>query len=155
MIMTPIKAFSGGEEASLQRPLLSSEGKSVAPGSHLSGGGGGEAESGTSVIAEGDLPGQFTRVMGKGELHAPALGGDRVNRRQADFVVLTWRSSSLLPAQCAPSCWCRGQTRTTSAPTYNSSTSALFTRYPPTLGKTVHAGNRCCRTFSTDSHFSL
>uniref|UniRef100_A0A4W6EHL5 Protein Smaug homolog 1 n=1 Tax=Lates calcarifer TaxID=8187 RepID=A0A4W6EHL5_LATCA len=68
MIMTPIKAFSGGEEASLQRPLLSPESKSAAPGSHLSGGGGGgggEAESGTSVIAEGDLPGQFTRVMGK------------------------------------------------------------------------------------------
>lgn len=67
MIMTPIKAFSGGEESSLQRPLLSSESKSAAPGSHLSGGGGGEAESGTSVIAKGDLPGQFTRVMGKGE----------------------------------------------------------------------------------------
>ncbi|CAJ1050038.1 protein Smaug homolog 1 isoform X4 [Xyrichtys novacula] len=72
MIMTPIKAFSGGEEASMQRPLLSAESKSAAPGSHLSssssssgGGGGGEAESGTSVIAEGDLPGQFTRVMGK------------------------------------------------------------------------------------------
>lgn len=68
MIMTPIKAFSGGEEASLQRPLLSPEGKSAAPGSHLSGSGGGEAESGISIIAEGDLPGQFTRVMGKGEL---------------------------------------------------------------------------------------
>ncbi|XP_032368001.1 protein Smaug homolog 1 isoform X5 [Etheostoma spectabile] len=67
MIMTPIKAFIGGEEASLQRPLLSPEGKSAAPGSHLTGvgGGGGEAESGTSVIAEGDIPGQFTRVMGK------------------------------------------------------------------------------------------
>ncbi|XP_022603742.1 protein Smaug homolog 1 isoform X2 [Seriola lalandi dorsalis] len=65
MIMTPIKAFSGGEEASLQRPLLSPEGKNAAPGSHLGGGGGGEAESGASVIAEGDLPGQFTRVMGK------------------------------------------------------------------------------------------
>ncbi|XP_039986882.1 protein Smaug homolog 1 isoform X2 [Xiphias gladius] len=65
MIMTPIKAFSGGEEASLQRPLLSPEGKSAAPGSHLTGGGGGEAESGASIIAEGDLPGQFTRVMGK------------------------------------------------------------------------------------------
>uniref|UniRef100_A0A8C9YWR5 Protein Smaug homolog 1 n=1 Tax=Sander lucioperca TaxID=283035 RepID=A0A8C9YWR5_SANLU len=67
MIMTPIKAFVGGEEASLQRPLLSPEGKSAAPGSHLTGvgGGGGEAESGTSVIAEGDIPGQFTRVMGK------------------------------------------------------------------------------------------
>uniref|UniRef100_A0A3B3I2G1 Protein Smaug homolog 1 n=1 Tax=Oryzias latipes TaxID=8090 RepID=A0A3B3I2G1_ORYLA len=65
MIMTPIKAFSGGGGSSLQRPLLSSESKSAAPGSHLSGGGGGEAESGTSVIAKGDLPGQFTRVMGK------------------------------------------------------------------------------------------
>uniref|UniRef100_A0A672GWM1 Protein Smaug homolog 1 n=1 Tax=Salarias fasciatus TaxID=181472 RepID=A0A672GWM1_SALFA len=68
MIMTPIKAFRGGEETSLQRPLLSPEGKSAAPGSHLTGGGGGgggEAESSTSVIAEGDLPGQFTRVMGK------------------------------------------------------------------------------------------
>ncbi|XP_039457840.1 protein Smaug homolog 1 isoform X2 [Oreochromis aureus] len=65
MIMTPIKAFSGGEEASLHRPLLTPEGKSAAPGSHLSGGSGGEAESGTSVIAEGDIPGQFTRVMGK------------------------------------------------------------------------------------------
>ncbi|XP_028257819.1 protein Smaug homolog 1 isoform X2 [Parambassis ranga] len=65
MIMTPIKAVSGGEEVSLQRPLLSPEEKSAAPGSHLSGGSGGEAESGTSIIAEGDLPGQFTRVMGK------------------------------------------------------------------------------------------
>lgn len=74
MIMTPIKAFSGGEESSLQRPLLTPKSKSTAPGSHLSGGGGGgEAESGTSVIAEGDLPGQFTRVMGKGERRAPAL----------------------------------------------------------------------------------
>ncbi|KAG7483180.1 Smaug-like 1 isoform X2 [Solea senegalensis] len=65
MIVTPIKALSGSEEASLQRCLQSSEGKSAAPGSHLTAGGGGEAESGTSVIAEGDLPGQFTRVMGK------------------------------------------------------------------------------------------
>ncbi|XP_068434868.1 protein Smaug homolog 1 isoform X2 [Clinocottus analis] len=65
MIMTPIKAFLGGEEASLQRALLGSEGKSAAPGAHLSGVGGGEAESGTSVITEGDLPSQFTRVMGK------------------------------------------------------------------------------------------
>ena len=78
MIMTPIKAFNGGEEASMQRALLSPESKSAAPGSHLTGvgGGGGEAESSTSVIAEGDLPGQFTRVMGKGELHAPALRSD-------------------------------------------------------------------------------
>lgn len=65
MIMTPIKAFNGSEETVQQRPLLSPKGKSVAPGSHLSGGG--EAESGASVIAEGDLTGQFTRVMGKGE----------------------------------------------------------------------------------------
>ncbi|KAM4630875.1 protein Smaug homolog 1 isoform 2-T2 [Polymixia lowei] len=67
MIVTPIKAFSGGEEASPQRPLLSPESKSAAPGSHLAGGGGsgGEVEPGTSHIAEGDLPGQFTRVMGK------------------------------------------------------------------------------------------
>ncbi len=72
MIMTPIKAFSGDEETSMQRPLLSPEGKSAAPGSHLSGGGGGEAESGSSIIAEGDLPGQFTRVMGKGEIQALA-----------------------------------------------------------------------------------
>ncbi|KAM6981362.1 protein Smaug homolog 1 isoform 3-T3 [Aplochiton taeniatus] len=63
MILTPIKAW-GGEEPSPQRPLLSPEGKSVAPGSHLAGGGG-EAESGTTVVAEGDIPGQFTRVMGK------------------------------------------------------------------------------------------
>ncbi|XP_076003021.1 protein Smaug homolog 1 isoform X4 [Genypterus blacodes] len=65
MIVTPIKAFSGGEEASPQRHLLSTESKSAAPGSHLAGGSGGEGEPGTSVIAEGDLPGQFTRVMGK------------------------------------------------------------------------------------------
>lgn len=73
MIMTPIKAFMGSEDASPQRPLLCPEGKSAAPGSHLSSGGGGEAESGTSVIAEGDLTGQFTRVMGKGEQHQPGL----------------------------------------------------------------------------------
>lgn len=66
MIITPIKAFVGGEEGSLHRSLLGPDVKSSAPGSHLSSGGSGEAESGTSVIAEGDLPGQFTRVMGKG-----------------------------------------------------------------------------------------
>ncbi|XP_056135246.1 protein Smaug homolog 1 isoform X5 [Lampris incognitus] len=67
MIVTPIKAFTGGEEGPPQRSLLSQEAKNAAPGSHLSGGsgGGGEAEPGASVIAEGDLPGQFTRVMGK------------------------------------------------------------------------------------------
>lgn len=76
MIMTPIKAFTGGEEASLNRPMLTSEGKSAALSSHLGGGSGGEGESGSSVIAEGDLPGQFTRVMGKGELHAPTCNSD-------------------------------------------------------------------------------
>uniref|UniRef100_A0A3B3XFU5 Protein Smaug homolog 1 n=1 Tax=Poecilia mexicana TaxID=48701 RepID=A0A3B3XFU5_9TELE len=65
MITTPIKAFSGGDESSLQRPLLSPQSKSSASDSGLPGGGGGEAESSGSVIAEGDLPGQFTRVMGK------------------------------------------------------------------------------------------
>lgn len=66
MVMTPIKAFVGGEEGAAQRPLLCSDGKSAAPGSHLnSGGGGGEAELSSSAVAEGDLPGQFTRVMGK------------------------------------------------------------------------------------------
>lgn len=64
MVMTPIKAFVGGEEVTAQRPLLGSDGTSAAPGSHLNTGG--EAESSSSAIAEGDLPGQFTRVMGKG-----------------------------------------------------------------------------------------
>nr|XP_057932993.1 protein Smaug homolog 1 isoform X2 [Doryrhamphus excisus] len=61
IIITPIRAFSGGEDASLQRPP---ETKSSAPGSHLAGGGG-EAEASSSVIADGDLPSQFIRVMGK------------------------------------------------------------------------------------------
>ncbi|KAJ3594224.1 hypothetical protein NHX12_006555, partial [Muraenolepis orangiensis] len=68
MIATPIKAFCGGgdgDEATPQRPLLGPDSKSAAPGSHLSGGGGGEAEPGASSVAEGDLPSQFTRVMGK------------------------------------------------------------------------------------------
>uniref|UniRef100_A0A3Q2XLW4 Protein Smaug homolog 1 n=1 Tax=Hippocampus comes TaxID=109280 RepID=A0A3Q2XLW4_HIPCM len=64
MIMTPIKAFTGGEDTSLQRPTMNTDSKSSAPGSHLAGGGG-EAEASSSVIAEGDLPSQFTRVMGK------------------------------------------------------------------------------------------
>uniref|UniRef100_A0A3B4B5P5 SMAUG/ZCCHC2-like PHAT domain-containing protein n=1 Tax=Periophthalmus magnuspinnatus TaxID=409849 RepID=A0A3B4B5P5_9GOBI len=56
MILTPIRPFTCDT--------------SPAPGahlSHLSGGGasGGEGESGSSSIAEGDLPAQFTRVMGK------------------------------------------------------------------------------------------
>ncbi|XP_062379581.1 protein Smaug homolog 1 [Sardina pilchardus] len=60
MILTPIKSFSSDEPS--QHPLLGPEGKSVLPGSHL---GGGEAESSTTIISEGDIPGQFTRVMGK------------------------------------------------------------------------------------------
>ncbi|XP_054625593.1 protein Smaug homolog 1 isoform X4 [Dunckerocampus dactyliophorus] len=64
IITTPIKAFSGGEETSLQRPPLNPDAKSSAPGSHLAGGGG-EVEASSSVIAEGDLPSQFIRVMGK------------------------------------------------------------------------------------------
>ncbi|XP_030633309.1 protein Smaug homolog 1 isoform X1 [Chanos chanos] len=60
MIITPIKACS--TEESSQRPLLSADGKGSMAGSHM---GGGEAESSTTVIAEGDIPAQFTRVMGK------------------------------------------------------------------------------------------
>ncbi|XP_036397888.1 protein Smaug homolog 1 isoform X3 [Megalops cyprinoides] len=56
MILTPIKACSSEESG--QRPLLTSDGK--VPSSHM-----GEAESGTAVITEGDIPAQFTRVMGK------------------------------------------------------------------------------------------
>lgn len=72
IIMTPIKAFNCGEESSLQRPHLNPEGKSAAPGSHLSGGSG-ESESASSIIAEGDLASQFTRVMGKGDEKALAF----------------------------------------------------------------------------------
>ncbi|KAM9466607.1 protein Smaug homolog 1 isoform 4-T4 [Clarias gariepinus] len=61
IIGTPIKAFNSVSE-SPQRPLLSSEGKSAATGVCVSGG---EAESSTTLIAEGDIPAQFTRVMGK------------------------------------------------------------------------------------------
>ncbi|XP_006632478.1 protein Smaug homolog 1 isoform X2 [Lepisosteus oculatus] len=60
MILTPIKACSSEEQG--QRPLLGSDGKGSCPSSQLAGG---EAESGGAVIAEGDLPAQFTRVMGK------------------------------------------------------------------------------------------
>ncbi|XP_036818892.1 protein Smaug homolog 1 isoform X5 [Oncorhynchus mykiss] len=65
MILTPIKAVASDESSpsspssTAHRPLLSPEGKSsAAPG-------GGEGETGTTLIAEGDIPGQFTRVMGK------------------------------------------------------------------------------------------
>lgn len=62
IIGTPIKAFNGVAE-SPQRPLLSADGKSAAGGVCVSGG---EAESSTTLVAEGDIPAQFTRVMGKG-----------------------------------------------------------------------------------------
>lgn len=69
MILTPIKAVASDKSlpsSTAQQPLLSLEGKSsAAPGSHLAPGGG-EGETGTTLIAEGDIPGQFTRVMGKG-----------------------------------------------------------------------------------------
>ncbi|XP_035608673.1 protein Smaug homolog 1-like isoform X4 [Oncorhynchus keta] len=65
MILTPIKAVASDESSpsspssTAHRPLLSPEGKSsAAPG-------GGEGETGTTLIADGDIPGQFTRVMGK------------------------------------------------------------------------------------------
>lgn len=63
MILTPIRPFTGATETS-----PASTESSPAPGAHLSqlregGASGGEAESGG--IAEGDLPAQFTRVMGK------------------------------------------------------------------------------------------
>ncbi|XP_029543325.1 protein Smaug homolog 1 isoform X2 [Oncorhynchus nerka] len=68
MILTPIKAVASDESlpsSTTQQPLLSLEGKSsTAPGSHLAPGGG-EGETGATLIAEGDIPGQFTRVMGK------------------------------------------------------------------------------------------
>ncbi|XP_058843895.1 protein Smaug homolog 1-like isoform X1 [Acipenser ruthenus] len=60
MILTPIKAYSG--EDLEQRPLPGSEGKGITLSSQL---GGGEGESGGVLISEGDLPAQFTRVMGK------------------------------------------------------------------------------------------
>ncbi|XP_055720132.1 protein Smaug homolog 1-like isoform X6 [Salvelinus fontinalis] len=65
MILTPIKAVASDESSpsspssTAHRPLLSPEGNSSA------GPGGGEGETGTTLIAEGDIPGQFTRVMGK------------------------------------------------------------------------------------------
>ncbi|XP_061671839.1 protein Smaug homolog 1 isoform X3 [Syngnathoides biaculeatus] len=63
MIMTPIKPFSGGKEPSLQHTPLKPNSKGPAPDSHRNGVG--ETEANSSVIAEGDLPSQFTRVMGK------------------------------------------------------------------------------------------
>uniref|UniRef100_A0AAY4AJW9 Protein Smaug homolog 1 n=1 Tax=Denticeps clupeoides TaxID=299321 RepID=A0AAY4AJW9_9TELE len=60
MVQTPMKTCSS--EECLQRPLHSPDGKGGMPGSPI---GGGEAESGSMVIAEGDIPAQFTRVMGK------------------------------------------------------------------------------------------
>lgn len=62
MIQTPMKACSTEETS--QRHLLSAEGKSTIASSHL---GGGETEGSSTVIAEGNIPAQFTRVMGKGQ----------------------------------------------------------------------------------------
>ncbi|KAL4656253.1 hypothetical protein GN956_G5671 [Arapaima gigas] len=60
MIQTPIKACRNEESG--QRPLLGPNGKGSVQSSHLSGG---EAETGGAAMAEEDIPGQFTRVMGK------------------------------------------------------------------------------------------
>ncbi|XP_062862937.1 protein Smaug homolog 1 isoform X2 [Trichomycterus rosablanca] len=66
IIVTPMKPFSSLTESQQQRqqqrPLLGSEAKSAPGGVCVSAG---EAESSTTLVAEGDIPAQFTRVMGK------------------------------------------------------------------------------------------
>uniref|UniRef100_A0A671QSA6 Protein Smaug homolog 1 n=1 Tax=Sinocyclocheilus anshuiensis TaxID=1608454 RepID=A0A671QSA6_9TELE len=74
IIQTPIKACS--TEESSQRHLLSAEGKSSMASSHL---GGGETEGSSTVIAEGDIPAQFTRVMGKVCTQLLVSGSDEEN----------------------------------------------------------------------------
>ncbi|XP_052009312.1 protein Smaug homolog 1-like [Xyrauchen texanus] len=74
LIQTPIKSCST-EELS-QRHLLSAEGKSSIASSHL---GGGETEGSSTVIAEGDIPAQFTRVMGKVCTQLLVSGSDEEN----------------------------------------------------------------------------
>uniref|UniRef100_A0A8C1XVV7 Protein Smaug homolog 1 n=1 Tax=Cyprinus carpio TaxID=7962 RepID=A0A8C1XVV7_CYPCA len=74
IIQTPIKACS--TEESSQRHLLSAEGKSSIATSHL---GGGETEGSSTVIAEGDIPAQFTRVMGKVCTQLLVSGSDEEN----------------------------------------------------------------------------
>uniref|UniRef100_A0A8C4SNF3 Protein Smaug homolog 1 n=1 Tax=Erpetoichthys calabaricus TaxID=27687 RepID=A0A8C4SNF3_ERPCA len=60
MILTPIKHSNNEEQT--QHHLLSSERKGSDHGQHLDGA---EGDSGGTIISEGDLPAQFTRVMGK------------------------------------------------------------------------------------------
>ncbi|XP_058605239.1 protein Smaug homolog 1 isoform X1 [Onychostoma macrolepis] len=74
IIQTPIKVCS--TEESSQRHLLSAEGKSSIASSHL---GGGETEGSSTVIAEGDIPAQFTRVMGKVCTQLLVSGSDEEN----------------------------------------------------------------------------
>uniref|UniRef100_A0A672PGR8 Protein Smaug homolog 1 n=1 Tax=Sinocyclocheilus grahami TaxID=75366 RepID=A0A672PGR8_SINGR len=74
IIQTPIKACS--TEESSQRHLLSAERKSSIATSHL---GGGETEGSSTFIAEGDIPAQFTRVMGKVCTQLLVSGSDEEN----------------------------------------------------------------------------
>lgn len=74
IIQSPIKACS--TEESSQRHLLSAEGKSSIAASHL---GGGETEGSSTFIAEGDIPAQFTRVMGKVCTQLLVSGSDEEN----------------------------------------------------------------------------
>ncbi|XP_073683313.1 protein Smaug homolog 1 isoform X2 [Garra rufa] len=74
IILSPIKACS--TEESSQRHLLSAEGKSSIASSHL---GGGETEGSSTVITEGDIPAQFTRVMGKVCTQLLVSGSDEEN----------------------------------------------------------------------------
>lgn len=77
-----------------------------------------DAEAPAAPVPDGDIPGQFTRVMGKGETQGIAGGGSQVAGGGY--------GSPLTPPlpQCAPSCWCRGRTRRTSPVTSSSSRSA-------------------------------
>uniref|UniRef100_A0A671M291 Protein Smaug homolog 1 n=1 Tax=Sinocyclocheilus anshuiensis TaxID=1608454 RepID=A0A671M291_9TELE len=74
IIPTPIKACS--TEESSQHHLLSAERKSSIATSHL---GGGETEGSSTFIAEGDIPAQFTRVMGKVCTQLLVSGSDEEN----------------------------------------------------------------------------
>ncbi|TRY65217.1 hypothetical protein DNTS_002927 [Danionella cerebrum] len=74
IIQTPIKSCSSEETS--QRHLLSSESKSSMASSHLSGG---ESEGSSTLIAEGDVPAQFTRVMGKVCTQLLVSGSDEEN----------------------------------------------------------------------------
>lgn len=85
MILTPIKpySFSHSQNTSERNQTFDSQSSIMSPDSNLgrlsdvkdsAAGGiqqhnitGCESESGGAVVPEGDLPGQFTRVMGKGK----------------------------------------------------------------------------------------